>query len=269
MEEEVYTIGEVSKILNISRDMIRYYEKRGVLQSKRDEKSNYRRYTTMDVFWLFEAMEYNSWGIEIGDISKVRNEDFNERTAGALEDRIDKIQKDLNYQRIYLERLKSLKDRFRFCLMNIGNYWIRRIPAHYICHLTNGRGDVYERIEMTPEIRSFFSDSKIPPFIDSGYLFQRDVQEWIWSVDESFVKQLQVNVPEGFRYVPEMTCLCTNVDIGEIGSFKKHADEPVRQYARQRHYHVSGDLQALLVARGTENDRFRRIVEFHLPIDET
>lgn len=45
-----YTIGEVSELLNLSRDMIRYYEKQGAIHSKRNETNNYRTYDDMEVF---------------------------------------------------------------------------------------------------------------------------------------------------------------------------------------------------------------------------
>ena len=35
-----YKIGEVSKILNISKEMIRYYEKQGILKPSRKEDNN-------------------------------------------------------------------------------------------------------------------------------------------------------------------------------------------------------------------------------------
>ena len=47
-----YKIGEVSKILNISKEMIRYYEKQGILKPSRKEDNNYRTYSVMDVFLL-------------------------------------------------------------------------------------------------------------------------------------------------------------------------------------------------------------------------
>lgn len=47
-----YKIGEVSKILNISKEMIRYYEKQGILKPSRKEDNNYRTYSVMDVFFI-------------------------------------------------------------------------------------------------------------------------------------------------------------------------------------------------------------------------
>ena len=53
-----YRIGDVSKMLKISDQMIRYYEKCGLIQPKREGDGKYRTYTDMDVFLIFEAMKY-------------------------------------------------------------------------------------------------------------------------------------------------------------------------------------------------------------------
>lgn len=265
MSEQFYTIGEVSSILNISRDMIRYYEKRGVLHSQRDE-CNYRRYTTMDIFWLAEAVEYKSWGIEIGDIPGIRNEAFTEQTVRALDQRVDAVSAEVSYKKLYLERLRELRERTELCLANIGNFWVRRTPAYYVCHLVNGINDDYERITVTRGISAFHSNEKILPFIDSGFYSKGRTQEWVWGVRTDVIEKLGEPVPDGMRFMPAKTCLCTNVDIGEVGKFKENADQSLRSYAAAKHCRAADEPEALLIARGRENDTFRRVVEYRLPI---
>ncbi len=60
-----YSIRDVSDFLHLSREMIRYYEKWGVLTPKRNEQNNYRSYTILDVFMLLDAIQYKSWGIPV------------------------------------------------------------------------------------------------------------------------------------------------------------------------------------------------------------
>ena len=66
-----YKIGEVSKILNISKEMIRYYEKQGILKPSRKEDNNYRTYSVMDLFLLKEIILYQSIQIRIKDITEL------------------------------------------------------------------------------------------------------------------------------------------------------------------------------------------------------
>lgn len=45
-----YKIKELSEILNISKQMIRYYEQCGVIHPERSKENNYRIYHAMDLF---------------------------------------------------------------------------------------------------------------------------------------------------------------------------------------------------------------------------
>ena len=63
-----YKINEIAKILNLSKQMIRYYEQCGVIQPARLEKNNYRVYNTLDYFTLAEAIGLSQFNVNIKDI---------------------------------------------------------------------------------------------------------------------------------------------------------------------------------------------------------
>ena len=45
-----YKIGEVAKLLGISSETVRYYEREGVIQSQKiDQESGYRYYEALDI----------------------------------------------------------------------------------------------------------------------------------------------------------------------------------------------------------------------------
>ena len=90
-----YKIGEVSKILNISKEMIRYYEKQGILKPSRKEDNNYRTYSVMDVFLLMEIIRYQSIHFGIKDISELLNEHYLENYAQHLYQYYQEIDQDI------------------------------------------------------------------------------------------------------------------------------------------------------------------------------
>ena len=71
-----YSIRNVAEFLHLSREMIRYYEKWGVLAPKRNEQNNYRCYTILDVFQLMDAIQYRSWGIPVKEMERLRKGNF-------------------------------------------------------------------------------------------------------------------------------------------------------------------------------------------------
>lgn len=60
--EEYYKIGEVAEILDLSSEMIRYYERCGIINPIRDGSNQYRLYSISDIFALTECLHYKSWG---------------------------------------------------------------------------------------------------------------------------------------------------------------------------------------------------------------
>lgn len=71
-----YTIGKVADFLHISRDMIRYYEKPGLILSEQNEAINYRIYDNMAVFGLLEAIRHKNLNMIIKEIEKMRHGDY-------------------------------------------------------------------------------------------------------------------------------------------------------------------------------------------------
>ena len=53
--KKTFRIGELSKLFGVSTDAIRYYEKVGILNPKRNAENNYRYYTLDDVRKILES----------------------------------------------------------------------------------------------------------------------------------------------------------------------------------------------------------------------
>ena len=80
-----YLIGEVAEFLHISRDMIRYYEKRGMILSERNEVNNYRTYDNMAVFGLLDAIQHKHLNMSIREIEEIRKGDYESNMSRYLD----------------------------------------------------------------------------------------------------------------------------------------------------------------------------------------
>lgn len=95
-----YTIAEVCKKLNLSQHTLRYYEKIGLIQIKRKEKTNIREYTEKNI----ELLEY---------IKALKTLDF------SLEDIKFYIFLKRNDKNTLLERKKILEEQHKKILEKI------------------------------------------------------------------------------------------------------------------------------------------------------
>ncbi|WP_459195850.1 MerR family transcriptional regulator [Wukongibacter baidiensis] len=69
-----YLINEVAKQFNISTNKLRFYEKKGMIQPKRDDENNYRYYTESDLIKLQAILLYRLLNMPIKDIKNIIND---------------------------------------------------------------------------------------------------------------------------------------------------------------------------------------------------
>lgn len=64
-----YKIGEVARILGISTDLLRYYEKKGVVTPEKDSGNDYRYYDSWDINFLVDCLWFKNFGFSIEQIA--------------------------------------------------------------------------------------------------------------------------------------------------------------------------------------------------------
>lgn len=65
---QVYTVGQVAEFLGISRDTLKFYEKKDLIKPMKDDENGYRRYSDYDVCDVMTTNFYRQLDIEIKKI---------------------------------------------------------------------------------------------------------------------------------------------------------------------------------------------------------
>ncbi len=66
----MYTIGQVSKFLGISRDTLKFYEDKGLVNPKKNDENGYRIYNNFDIYDIATINFYREIDIEIKRFKK-------------------------------------------------------------------------------------------------------------------------------------------------------------------------------------------------------
>lgn len=111
MKRKYYKTGELSKIYKLGRDAIKYYEKLGLLNPKRDDNA-YRMYTIKDICNLNLIRELRTLDFSMQRIKEYLQNRNIESTKNMLNEEIKLIEKkvdDLNTHKEFLKkRLSSI-----------------------------------------------------------------------------------------------------------------------------------------------------------------
>lgn len=266
-----YRIGDMAELLDISSDLIRYYEKCGAVSPERMENNNYRTYSTLDFFMLEEILNYKQWDIGVREIGEMLKDDYSNRLISYLSEYRRKLDQEMDYSVMKRHRADEkiwLEENSR---MNIGNFFVRKISASYRYHFFNAKNDDYGAVFMADETRKMIFDGRNIVFMDPYIIFSETEDgedEWFFSIEKSYADGLHISDSEDRILTPAECCLCTVIDMGEIGEFSGVCTHSAVEYAGEHGYRITGKTGGRLISRGRDGGRFHRLMEIEVPVQE-
>lgn len=104
--ENKYNIGLISKILNIPRSTLRYWESEGLINLKRNKENDYREFDVSSIFEILDIALYRKLNISIKEIKKMENQNVNEIEKVLIKNKenIDKNINELKYTKTLIEK---------------------------------------------------------------------------------------------------------------------------------------------------------------------
>ncbi|GAA0182217.1 helix-turn-helix domain-containing protein [Clostridium sediminicola] len=198
---KLYSIGEVSKINNITIKALRYYDKIGLLKPAYiDETNGYRYYNYSQFIIIDKIKKFKYWDIPLNELKDIiYNEDDTK-----LKDFFSKQREYLNSETKRIDKLKKNLDMleehfFYFNIVKMNkNVYVRQIKErHYISSCCNNVDNIFDiDIELRKIVSSpqFANISVLNPY---GYILDY----------EDFIKE-------------KLTFLQSVVTIGEFPSFQ-------------------------------------------------
>lgn len=125
-----YSIGEVSSRLGLSRDTLRFYEKKGIIQPEK-QKNGYRRYTYEDTRKLLDIMFYRKLNFSIEDINRILYQSSFPSYYSMIQEKITEEKRLLKQHRKSLIHLKYLEQLYRNIEQYFDRYHIRPMRRYY------------------------------------------------------------------------------------------------------------------------------------------
>lgn len=182
MKRKYYKTGELAKIYKLGRDSIKYYEKLGLLNPKRDT-NDYRMYTIKDVCNLNLIRELRSLDFSMPRIKEYLLNRNIESTKNMLNEEIELIEKRV-------EELNTHKESLKKRLSSIDNC---------IEHTT------FDRIEL------LYINKRKALTIDSNVKFDENVDYLIQRLSEKFEDKFYILGNSNFGAIFDSSRISNNI----------------------------------------------------------
>jgi DNA-binding transcriptional MerR regulator len=263
-----YKISEVSKILNIPVDTLRYYEKKNFVNPEKNKYNNYRYYRNWDLYYLLEYKRYRSFEFSISEINAIVNndtmDDFIERVEGKTRNFKSKKQY-YAWMEQYLketgEALRRAKEELWQCAIvhNAGFYYMLKSYEHPF------HGNLFlEWKEFSPLVNHII-------YIKLEDALKKEEKEkylYGFALSGDWAKKLPVHLNPKARYFDAEQMLRTVIRAGEEGTFSYDLLDTAFQYIKEKRYIPAGDIFGVMLARVHGPDGYARYIEIWIPLDK-
>ncbi len=132
MKKEGYTIGEIAKLLRIPAQTIRYYEKEGLIQPKKDPDNGYRLYTFRDIELLLDILFYRRAEVPIKDIHAIIHGGGLREVKRQIDRQEAIARKELINQKLLVKKLQAIQRIIQDVETGLNRYTIEAMAPFYV-----------------------------------------------------------------------------------------------------------------------------------------
>lgn len=208
----LYRIGDIAKLLGISQEALRKFERRGMIQPIKDDENGYRYYHTLDITSLIRCRAYHQYGFSMNEIADLMNTKDISYIVEKYQEREDALEREIYWKTQMLRYLKDMR-----CLTETmeADYQKCRVevcpPFYCFDYMRN------DELILTDSEREHFANwMKRVPFSALSIRWSKDfallgVTDFAASlcVPAEYAKSLDYYLGEPVRYMPARTCVYT------------------------------------------------------------
>lgn len=272
MDEKGYKIGDVSRILGISADLLRYYEKKGVVKPRKDKTNDYRYYDAWDINFLLDCLWYKNFGYAIDQVSEMISSYTADDISQLFLKTEDELKASIAHSQMLLKRSEDHRQRIERIGRWLGKCTLSQSPE--VLRYLDRHNFYYDN---SPELQEVSQQwLKYMPF--SNRCFEIPVhslegpgspEEYYWGFSLSMEHAAHFGVSESdvVAKMPSVNSVYSIFSSSGKGAFSpRHLDYLV-DYAKAHNYKIAGPAQGSLITSVLDNDRLTGYFEVWIPIE--
>ena len=262
--DPVFRIGDVSRMVGIAPETIRYYERKNVLRPSKNDGNGYRMYSMEDVCTLTKIRCFMKYGFSIEEAERLVHSVDAQSASYSMFRMEDMLQKKIDEQ---LKLYQSLQKRVYYLqsVMNQqGNYSVIDMPAFHVLHTYDQNG-----LDETKPIAYWYNHQEFvyPCTFFEPATFLTGSSGKIrmgMMVFDSDAEMNHFDMTGSVRYWSG-ACIYTSAVFTQNGI---HADacRIIGKYLEQEQLLINGDILSRTVATGRNNDVDLFYVELYIPV---
>ncbi|GIP36482.1 MerR family transcriptional regulator [Paenibacillus sp. J2TS4] len=267
-DSKTYRTSQLSEILGVTRDALRYYEEKGIVKPKQEEANNYRQYDFYDIYTLMVADFYKKRNLSMKEVKKLQVGSEIDELGTLLEKKAKELEETIRIKTYMLQKIKETKAFCEEVKKNLNQYSIRELPTY----------------EVIGEISDFNAFLEYPAILENMDLLKEDILSKImrtFTFDENgfldskmyIVEKPETKHKEKNRcYLEYSKCIYTIVEDGRYQNgnddIKYKVFEPTLVWGKEQGLKPKGVAFANTRLITYLDNKERVFLELFIPVEE-
>jgi DNA-binding transcriptional MerR regulator len=267
-----YKIGDVSRILGISPDLLRYYEKKGIVHPVKDAHNDYRYYEPWDINFLMDCIWYKSFQFSLDQVHQIITESTAEEVAETLDQKVVQLRAQIRRNELLVRRAREhradlgrLKNQLWQCVLRDSPEIVRYI--HRYNYIYDNSAALQALSQQWLEYMPFTHRCFEMPVEDISDQKGEGRFSWGFSLTPDYVRELGVKVEPPVVHLDSQPCIYTVFTSAGKGHFSPRKLEHVVDFARENGLRLKGDARGNLLASVLEEGQLTGFFEVWVPYE--
>lgn len=259
MSQSIYSIGVVSKMLNIHPQTIRYFGALGTIVPRRDEKTGERKYSIYDIYKLMLRKQYQNVGFSVKDLENLLNLYSLEDVIHTFELEKEKLEKEKWELELRQKGLASLLTRSKSIKSHKDRVFYAERPAFWQHAHMRGKKLLMDEnslkarkiaVKLMP--LSFYSFCINMGEVKDDILEEDlSIFDWNLGLEDELSKIVGYNEISGSEYIPREMCLYSIFAVEGMTFLTSSMLNPIWKFMKYNNFSVNGNIHGRLILSST------------------
>ncbi|MCR0571066.1 MerR family transcriptional regulator [[Clostridium] innocuum] len=191
---ETYKISQIAKLLGLSSDTIRFYEKKGLVHPSVNPDNQYREYNLDNILELLDIIYYRHLDISLQDIQSICTSKSRENMYELLLKKKQETEEKIRYEQQLLKKLTCISETYQRVESNQNICSIKAFPASVILFESERTSDFF-----TQQIAHLTQDQFVLCSLFKTYHINScDIQpkKTIIALEQDIMEELHMDYPQ-------------------------------------------------------------------------
>lgn len=247
-----YKIGEVARMLGITPEAIRYYERSGIIDPEKNPVSGYRYYSAWDINMLVRARTYRQQGFSMKEVVDIMDDFEPKETIAYLAEKEHEIRARINEDIKLMKQLHDDQCILEDAVSGRNTFSLQYRPPMHFLQSQIGYNIVLSHVELYGAWIQQHAAFVLPGGVYEGSGTD-DVAYGLF-VEDSKLKDVGFRNETEIRTLSSCLCLSTSFLSGSDSELNYSSFQFALDYAQERGWEVVGDPVSRIVLMTREGN---------------